>query len=173
MSYLTKQWRKMWKKPVETPKQKRLRIVTSVLWSTLIIWAIIPGSTVIYKAEAEAPQVQEVKLETKEQMVEYINKVAAENGLSAQRMIDIISCENITWEPTRQSGLVYKKDNPKWGVKKGEREQSYGLVQIHVVDHPVTVSQAKDAKFSIDYMAKLMKEQGTQPWIGSKYCWSK
>lgn len=163
----------MWLKPIETPKEKRFRIVLSTLWASLIIWAIIPGSTVIYKAEAEAPQVVEVKIETKEQMLELVKETAVKYGVSATLMTKIISCENPAWLPTQQSNMRYKKDNPKWGVKAGDREESYGLAQIHVVDNNVTISQATDPKFAIEFVGKTLKENGTWPWNGSKYCWSK
>ena len=87
MSYFKKQWRKMWRKPVETPKEKRLRIVTSILWSTLIIWAIIPGSTVIYKAEAEV----EVKpMSTQEMITLYSN----EYGVDKNLIYSVMMCES-------------------------------------------------------------------------------
>lgn len=76
----------MWRKPVETPKEKRLRIVTSVLWATLIIWAIVPGSTVIYKAEAEV----EPPKTDKEMIIYYANIY----GSDPQMIYDVYMAES-------------------------------------------------------------------------------
>lgn len=75
-----------------------------------------------------------------EQIVRYANIY----NVSATTMTDIIECES-GGDPNIQSFVI---------DKKGKREDSWGLVQIHLPDHPeVTKEQATDADFSLDFLA--------------------
>ncbi len=62
-----------------------------------------------------------------------------------------------TWDPKIQSLCPNKKD--------GGRELSFGLVQIHLPDHPeVTLEQATDAQFSVDFLIQALKEGRGNQW---------
>lgn len=93
-----------------------------------------------------------VKIDSIDAMV---YKYAAQYNVSPSLMFKIINCENVNRIPTLQSGLRYTRDHPEWGVKAGQRELSYGIVQIHLPSHPtVTYEQATDPDFSIHFLAK-------------------
>jgi hypothetical protein len=81
---------------------------------------------------------------------------SAEYGVDPVVMIDVIRCESGFIEDV-QSRLYYKT---------GGREQSYGLVQIHLPHHPtVTYEQAIDPEFAIDFLARHLSE-------GKGYLWT-
>lgn len=91
---------------------------------------------------------------TKAQMIEKVYKYSRQYNKDPDRILKIINCENHGWNPELQSGLTYKKGN-RWGFPEGTREKSWGLVQIHLPDHPnVTLEQATDAEYSIEFIAK-------------------
>lgn len=97
-------------------------------------------------------EVKEVEELTVDQMV---YKYAEQYNVSPTLMFKIMNCENTGRIPTLQSGLRYTVDHPEWGVKAGDRELSYGLVQIHLPSHPtVTYEQATDPEFSVEFLAK-------------------
>ena len=83
-------------------------------------------------------------------------------------MNQIISCEsnyNVRLQPNHH----YKKDRPHEGVFAGEREKSFGLVQIHLPAHPeVTYEQAVDPEFAIEFLAKGIKNGEIGKWTCAK-----
>ena len=87
-----------------------------------------------------------------------------EYGVSVPLMEQIITCES-NWNTTLQSRHRYTKDRPREGVKKGERELSFGLVQIHLPAHPnITKEQATDPEFAIDFLAKNIAKGKASMW---------
>lgn len=80
----------------------------------------------------------------------------------------VVKCENRSLDPTVQSGHKYKKDSEKWGVKAGQREKSYGLVQIHLPDNrDVSYREAIDPDFALNFLA-----EGLSNGYGSRWtCW--
>ena len=77
-------------------------------------------------------------------------------------MNKVVNCES-GYVVDIQSNHRYKKDRPHEGVVKGQQEQSFGLVQVHLPAHPsVSLEQAIDPEFAIDFLAKnLAKGRGT------------
>lgn len=70
-------------------------------------------------------------------------------------MINTINCEDTTWNPQKQSDIV----------KNGIREESYGLAQINIPSNPnVTIEQAQDPNFAIEFMAKNMGAGRSDMW---------
>ncbi len=99
---------------------------------------------------------------------ELVKKYATKYNVSSVRMMETIRCENRDLNPKLQSGMRYKFSDPKRGIRIGDRERSFGLVQIHLPDHPeITYEQATNAEFSIEFMAKKFA-QGRQ---GEWYCY--
>lgn len=86
-----------------------------------------------------------------------------EYKVSAKTMTAVINCENKPLDPELQSELKYKKGN-RWKQPAGSREQSFGLVQIHLPDHPeITKAEATDPDFSIEFLAdQLSRGRGSQ-----------
>lgn len=75
-----------------------------------------------------------------------IARYASKYGVSRDLMTKLVSCETSgTFDPAIQSRHI-RAD--------GTREKSFGLAQIHLPDHEdVTLEQAKDPDFALDFMA--------------------
>lgn len=83
-------------------------------------------------------------------------------------MAEIISCES-GWNPNIQSSHHYTAKNVPKGYKVGDREQSFGLVQIHAPAHPgITKEQALDPEFAIDFLARNIAAGKASMWSCSK-----
>lgn len=92
-------------------------------------------------------------------------KIAAQNNVSGAEMVRVINCENKEWNPTQQSRNIYHFSSPKRGIVEGTRERSYGLVMIHLPDHPdISYSEATDPVFALTWMAKEFKKGHQQQW---------
>ncbi len=86
-----------------------------------------------------------------------VRQKAEEYGVSAQNMLAVIGCES-KFNPTIQSQHYYTEKNVPKGYNVGDREQSFGLVQIHLPAHPnVTKEQATDPEFAVDFLARNIK----------------
>lgn len=93
-----------------------------------------------------------------------VRQISAKYGVSESEMLRVISCENRDWNPKAQSRHRYKAGN-RWGQPVGSYEQSFGLVQIHLPDHPtITYEQATDPEFAITFMAKKFSEGRQSMW---------
>lgn len=103
-----------------------------------------------------APPVVVVKPEPKVLSVnELVTLYASKYAVSEGVMLRIMECENKSRDPKGQSKHIYYFSDPKRNIVEGTRERSYGLVQIHLPDHPdVSYEQATDPEFSIDFLAK-------------------
>lgn len=118
----------------------------------------------VYETVLEAPLAIQLPEEVWDDhsLVPLINIVAKEYGVNAERMVETIRCE--TQFRNIQSELTYKPGN-RWGMPVGSREQSYGIVQIHIPDNPeVTIEQAFDTTFSINFMAQKFAEGRAGMW---------
>lgn len=93
---------------------------------------------------------------TKLELVQKVYKYADEYDVNPKTMVRLINCENTDWDTDLQSRIVNKK---------GIREKSYGLSQIHLPDHPdITKEQATDADFSLKFMAENLKKGKGTMW---------
>ena len=93
---------------------------------------------------------------------------AQEYGVSAYAMSAIISCES-GWNYTVQSNHRYTESNVPKGYTVGDREQSFGLVQIHLPAHTnVTMEQATDPEFAVDFLAKNIAAGRINMWSCAK-----
>lgn len=78
-------------------------------------------------------------------------------------MAGIISCES-GWSVAIQSNHRYTDNAPK-GYSAGMREQSYGLVQIHLPAHPnISKEEATDPEFAVDFLAKNIAAGHASMW---------
>lgn len=111
----------------------------------------------------ETPKVQATG--SKAEYLGIVQEKAVVYGVSASLMIAIIDCENRSWTANLQSGHYYKKDRPKQGLVTGQREQSFGLVQIHLPDHPsISYEQATNPTFSIEFLARELSLNRGRQW---------
>lgn len=95
---------------------------------------------------------------------EIVSVKSKEYGVSETIMVGIIDCES-SWDTTLQSKHLYSFSDPRRSIVKGERERSYGLVQIHLPDHPnVTLEQATDPEFAVDFLAKNIAQGRLGMW---------
>lgn len=79
---------------------------------------------------------------------------AQKYGIRYEDLYDTIQGESFG-STTLQSYARYTIDHPEWGVKKGDRELSFGLCQIHLPAHPdISKAQANDPDFCLEWMAK-------------------
>lgn len=92
-----------------------------------------------------------------------VRKVAEEYGVSAYTMGAIIGCES-GWDYEVQSRHKYTATNAPSGYSIGDTEMSFGLVQIHVPVHDVTIEQARDPEFAIDFLAKNIAKGRASMW---------
>lgn len=127
--------------------------------------------TPMFVESYQASVVEEIapKADSKEEIVTKIHLYADKYNVSFDKMYQIIDCETAhTFDANIQSHVVYAFSSSKRGIVKGEREQSYGLAQIHLPDHPqVTIEQAKDVDFALNFMA-LSLSKGKHIWYCGK-----
>lgn len=96
-------------------------------------------------------------------------KAASRYGVSAYAMGNIINCES-QWDIKIQSRHRYTASNVPRGYKVGDREQSFGLVQLHLPAHPnITKEQALNPEFAIDFLAKNLAQGRASMWTCSKH----
>ena len=122
------------------------------------------------KAVAPEPQETQVVVSTHKPMTpqEIVAVKSKEYGVSEAVMRDIIECES-GWNTTLQSRHVYTFSRPERGIYAGNREMSYGLVQIHLPDHPnVTYEQAIDPTFAVEFLAKHIRDGNLWMWTCAK-----
>ena len=95
------------------------------------------------------------KVLTKADLTQIVYQYGEQYHVDPHVMIKTINCEDTTWEPQKQSDIV----------KDGERERSYGLAQINIPSNPdVTIEQAQDPNFAIEWMAKEMSDGHSNKW---------
>lgn len=101
----------------------------------------------------------EVKIDwTKDRIIQEIDTDAHKYGVSAQLMKKLIQCESGFDTDIRSNHIL------SYG-----REQSYGLVQIHLPAHPdVSKEEAIDPTFAIDFMARNIAAGRKDMWSCSK-----
>lgn len=118
----------------------------------IVISTCIENSIIVYEAEAATIpyEPKEVLIETKinwtpERIEKEIQEKAKQYGANPIVMANVIQCES-NGSTTIQS-LARNKN--------GERENSWGLVQIHLTAHThITKEQAIDPEFAIEFLAK-------------------
>jgi len=131
---------------------------------------IVPQVT--YPVEHVQSQPEIIQVEDEPAIQTLIKKYAKEYKVSPEALNATIRKETGgTYNTDIQSKLRYKKINPRWlkrcpGLKIGDRERSYGLAQIHICDHSVTIKQAKDPDFAIKFMAYNFSKGRQNWWMG-------
>lgn len=84
-------------------------------------------------------------------------------------MWSVIKCEDPTLDPYKRSDWRYTEGqvtrHPEWGVEVGQREKSYGLVQIHLPDnHSISYAEATDPDFALNFLAQKLSEGKGHLW---------
>jgi hypothetical protein len=112
---------------------------------------------------------QEVQIEvhiewTKERIKQEVWASAEKYNTYPERMWNVMLCENTDLVIDLQSHWKYTATNAPAGFKQGDREQSFGLAQIHVPVHDTTYEQAIDPEYAIDFMAKSFANGKASWW---------
>lgn len=124
---------------------------------THTIAPIVQASTVPVVVKAE-PKVLSVN--------ELVSFYAAKYAVSEGVMLRVMACENKERNPKGQSKHLYYFSDPKRAIVQGTRERSFGLVQIHLPDHPeVSYEEATNPEYSIEFLAKHLS-------LGHGYWWT-
>lgn len=132
--------------------------VTAPVATQTTVTPVIEVKTVAPTTKVVVPRLSNAEIDSK------VSTAATKYGVSAATMRAIINCENRDLIPTLQSGHYYKEGN-RWGFSTTTREKSFGIVQIHLPDHPeVSYEQATDADFSIDFLAKYISQGKVRQW---------
>jgi len=150
----------------------------------LVILGCIPlvsRATSYYTAPKFEPLPERVVLAapplTEKDLLAMAEAAAARHGVSRDTARRITHCEAPIVErdgvryydaEDPQSRVRYNEGqilrNPDWG-EVGEREDSWGPVQIHLPDHPeVTREQAVDPHFSTEFLAVAIKNGQQGKW---------
>lgn len=118
-------------------------------------------------AHAYAPTWQYLplpRLLTYEQVTNLVYETADRYGANKGEMLKTVECESpklkidgvIMYDTQGQSNQKYKN---------GNREESFGLSQIHLPAHPdITKQQAQDPHWSLDWMANEFAEGRASKW---------
>lgn len=131
--------------------------VIAVMGNSSIQATVAPAVQTPITVVAEVPETLDGK----------ITRYARKYGINEARFRALILCEDRTMNPSKQSDLHYQFSDPRRGIVEGERERSYGLVQIHLPDHPeVSYVQAIDPDFSLNWAAQKIST-GWTLWS----CW--
>lgn len=94
-------------------------------------------------------------VDEKSHYIYLIEKYAQEYKVSSYKMKRTIWCES-----------QYKNVQSNV-IKNGVREESYGLVQIHLPSHPhITKEQALNPEFAIKFMAREFALGNSWKWYG-------
>lgn len=121
-------------------------------------------SGVVQVAHAETVLIASTTSLSEEDVNRLITKYAVPLGVNQRSMRETIRCEapkhkDDTYDPAGRS-LIVKKD--------GTLEDSHGLAQIHLPDHPqITLAQAQDPDFSVSFMATQFAAGHASLWT----CW--
>lgn len=121
------------------------------------------SSPVVYTAEETPPEA----LYASRSVDSLIDEYSLKYGVSASYMRKIIYCES--GGKNVQSLHRYKRDYPQWGVKAGDRELSFGVVQIHLPSWPsISKEEALDPRFSVEFLAQKLSTGQSGLWTCSK-----
>lgn len=131
------------------------KIIPIAIGLLIVIVSIISYPT--FTDSAEVQHVDEVKeIITIEDVKNRIDQLSIEYGVSREIMNTEVNCES-----------EYVIDIQSKHINKyGEREESYGLVQIHLPSHPyVSYEQAIDPEFALNFLAEKLQ-------AGKGYLWT-
>lgn len=117
-------------------------------------------------------QIEQPPVWDRQRVVNVVKDLEEKYGVSAIGMMGVLDCEtggNYS-DPAIQSSYIYKTDRPHLGIKAGDREESYGFPQWHVVDRDdITKEQAIDGHYSLEHMAREIQKGKIKQWSCYKH----
>jgi hypothetical protein len=117
-----------------------------------------PTTVLAYAKQDKAP-LELIKTDMPDAALhEKLITTAEAHGADWEEMYKTVACETSgTFRTDIQSGFRYKN---------GKQEQSFGIAQIHLPDHPhVSIDDAKDPDFALTFMAEKFSQ-------GQQHLWS-
>lgn len=79
-------------------------------------------------------------------------------------MLAVVDCES-QYVYDGQSQHRYTATNVPKGYQVGDREESWGLVQIHLPAHPtISKEQANDPEYAAEFLARNLKAGRGSMW---------
>ena len=139
-------------------RNKWVIVAVSVLFLEFLL-LLTPAHLSLKPAPSIGTPVATIRIEkVGDDVKQLIIDAANRHSIDSKEFLALAMCES-SLNPTVQSRLRYKKDHPQWGVKKGDRELSFGLFQIHLPDNPsITKDEALDPYFAIEWAAIKFKD---------------
>lgn len=120
---------------------------------TLLMLVVQPSSLI---AEDRVLNDVPVKEYTKAELLDKVYYYAQQYNVNPKTMVSVMNCENKEWDTNLQSRIINKK---------GIREDSWGLVQIHKPSHPtLTHEQITNPDFSINFLAENLSKGKGNMW---------
>lgn len=149
-----------------------MKYITIILIILVIGYFLFPKPNVVSGQDEEKIEVTNVKVireyEEKPELRKYDNlilKYSEEYDVSFALMSAIMDAENKNRIPDLQSSLKYNFTKTSLGIYYGEREYSFGLVQINLHYNPhITMEQATDPEYSIKFLAKELSLGHHSKW---------
>ena len=134
-------------------------MVLIIMYGSFTADAMVEPALLVYESDHEWEE-KVVLIGTKinwtpDRIKKEYREAAERHGVEFGPMWQTAICENSSMNRFLQSYHKYTYTDFGKGIYRGEREQSYGISQIHLPDHPsVTLKQAQDPAFSAEFMAK-------------------
>lgn len=144
-----------------------------------LIFTLLAENTASYVAEAQV--IPEKTIWREEELLALAEQYALAHSTSVSKVKSIVVCE-APWKRDEQGRYYDESDaqsrirynvgqiarNPSWG-EVGDRERSFGPVQIHEPAHPNTTrEQAVDPDFALDFLAENVANGRSSMWTCSR-----
>lgn len=136
-----------------------MKYLIIVIACLLLIFQFYTIKTVIQDIES-LQQVKEIPYKkniwVKGEIIQMIANKAIKNDLNPKYLIKLVECES-NFNPTVRS---------KGYLKSGKQEYSIGLTQINLDAHKISLDQAKDPEFNVEWAIKHIKAgKAPQMWV--------
>lgn len=143
-----------------------------------LLFTLLAENTASYVAQAQ--EFPERTIWREDELLLLAEQYAMSHGTSASKVKSIVVCE-APWKRDKdgryydkndaQSRLTYNSGqiarNPSWG-KVGDRERSFGPVQIHEPAWPsISREEAVDPYFALDFLAENVARGRSSMWTCS------
>lgn len=140
----------------------KILLLILVIFVTRIAYVYInPTPQQILIRQIKALPISTIQPKPEKDINTLIQVKGVEYNVSPKLMKEIINCES-GGNPNIQSQHIYP--NNKYG-KAGTREQSFGLVQIHLPAHKdISKTQALDTEFAVDFLASNLAQGHGRMW---------
>lgn len=117
---------------------------------------ILPVQEMLTTPHAEAAELPQPREWTPDALESLAREKADKYGVSQETFVRVMKCESMNFEHNGQSFIEANGPNG--------REDSWGVVQIHLPSHKVTKEQALDPEWALEWAAKQFSEGNASMW---------